>query len=120
MAKSFATIDDYISSCPEGVRAILAEVRQTIREAIPGADETISYQMPTFALDGKYLVSFGAWKRHLAVYPTPTGDPAFEQAIAPYRAAKSTARFPLHQPIPYDLIRRLVVLLVQQREESRE
>lgn len=117
MTTKFASIDDYIASFPADVQVILAAVRRTIREAVPAADETISYQIPTFRLKGRYLVHFGAWKNHLALYPTPVGDQAFEQKIAPYRAAKSTVRFSLGNPIPYELVRELVVLVVKQREE---
>lgn len=120
MTKQIATIDDYIRSYPADVQLILEEVRRTIRTVAPAAAETISYQIPTFALDGRYLVHFAAWKNHLALYPTPAGDQAFEQEIAPYRAAKSTVRFPLRQPIPYDLIERLVALCVKQRMDRSE
>jgi len=120
VTKQFVTVDEYISSFPEDVQIILKEVRRTIRSAVAAADETISYQIPTITLDGKYLVHFAAWKNHLALYPTPTGDQAFEQEIAPYRAAKSTVRFPLRKPIPYDLIRRIVELRVNQRVGSGE
>lgn len=120
MTKQFATVDDYVGSFPEDVQVILEQVRRTMREAAPAADETISYQIPTLALDGRYLVHFAAWKNHLAVYPAPVGDDAFEQEIAPYRAARSTARFPLRKPIPYDLIGRLVALRAKQREKSGE
>jgi uncharacterized protein YdhG (YjbR/CyaY superfamily) len=71
--------------------------------------------MPTFTVGGSALVHVAAWKQHIALYPVPTGDEAFERDIAPYRAAKSTARFPLRSPIPYDLIARLVVLLLEGR-----
>lgn len=120
VTKPIATIDEYIRSSSVDVQLILEEVRRTIREAAPAAGETIAYQMPTFTLDGKYLVHFAAWKNYISLYPTPTGDPAFEQEIAPYRAAKSTVRFPLGKPIPYDLIGRLVSLRVQQRLDHGE
>ena len=83
-------------------------------------DDYISYQIPTLTLNGRYLVHFAAWKNHLALYPTPTGDQAFEQEIAPYRAAKSTVRFPLREPIPFDLIERLVALRVKQPVDRSE
>jgi uncharacterized protein YdhG (YjbR/CyaY superfamily) len=120
VADQFATIDDYISSFPEDVQIILEEVRRTIRNAVPTADETISYQIPTITLNGKYLVYFAAWKHHIGLYPIPTADEAFEQELAPYRAGKGTVRFPLRKPIPYDFIERLVALLVKQREDSAE
>jgi len=118
VANQFANIDDYISSFPEGVQTILEEVRRIIRNVVPAAEETISYQMPTITLNGRHLVYFAAWKHHISLYPIPRGDEAFEQELAPYRASKGTARFPLRKPIPYDLIERLVALLVKQRVDS--
>lgn len=118
MAAQFATIDDYISSFPGDVQIILTEVRRRIRSVVPDAGETISYRIPTITLDGRHLVYFAAWKHHLAVYPLPGAGAALEQELAPYRAAKGTARFPIHQPIPYDLIERLVAGLVAQRADS--
>ena len=112
---TFATIDEYISSFPDDVQIILREVRQAILNAAPAADETISYQIPTITLSGRNLVHFAAWKHHIGLYPIPTADEAFEQKIAPYRAARGTARFPLQKPIPYDLIERVAGLLVEQR-----
>ncbi len=115
MTKQYTTIDDYISSCPEDIQGILTQVRQVARSTAPAADETISYGIPTLTLDGRDLVSFAAWKRHIGLYPLPAVDDALAQELAPYRAAKSTVRFPLNKPIPYDLIARLVALHVQQR-----
>jgi uncharacterized protein YdhG (YjbR/CyaY superfamily) len=82
---------------------------------VRGVGETISYSIPTFTLEGKHLVYVGAWKNHVAVYPVPAGDAAFEAEIASYRAGRGTLRFPLRKPVPYDLIERLVGLLVAQR-----
>lgn len=118
MADTFATIDDYISSFPEDVQIILEGVRRTIRKAAPGAGETISYQIPTLTLNGRDLVYFAAWKHHIGLYPIPTADEALEQELAPYRATKATLRFPLRSPIPYDLIERLVALLVSSRSKG--
>lgn len=118
MAPTFATIDDYIRSFPEDVQLLLEELRATIRSTAPGTGEAISYQMPTVTLNGKSLVYFAAWKNHIGLYPVPTADDALELELAPYRAAKNTVRFPLREPVPYDLIRRLVELLVRQRVNS--
>jgi uncharacterized protein YdhG (YjbR/CyaY superfamily) len=115
VTRQFATVDEYISSFPEEVQIILEKVRRTIRNALPEAGETISYQIPAMTLDGKRLVYFAAWKHHISLYPIPAGDEAFEQELAPYRAAKGTARFQFRKPIPYELIERLVALLVKQR-----
>jgi uncharacterized protein YdhG (YjbR/CyaY superfamily) len=118
VADKFATVDDYINSFPEEVQTVLEQVRQTIHSAAPGAGETISYQIPTITLDDKYLVYFAGWKHHVSLYPRPDVDAALEQELAPYRSGKGTVRFPLGEPIPHDLIRKLVALLVQQRRGS--
>jgi len=110
-----ATIDAYISAFPADVQRILTQVRRTARTAAPAAGEAISYAMPTLTLDGRDLVCFAAWKRHIGLYPLPAVDDAVAQELAPYRTAKSTVRFPLNKPIPYDLIARLVALHVTQR-----
>lgn len=115
MAAKFATIDDYISSFPDDLQVILEQIRRTIRDAVPAAGETISYQMPTITLDGTSLVYFAGWKHHIGLYPIPRADDALEQELAPYRATKDTLRLPLSKPIPYDLIERLVAFLVTRR-----
>jgi uncharacterized protein YdhG (YjbR/CyaY superfamily) len=120
MAEKFATVDAYIDSFPQDVQRVLQEVRSTILKAVPAAEETISYQMPTVLLDGRYLVYFAAWKHHVGLYPIPPAGEAFERELAPYRASKGTVRFPLGEPLPYDLIERLVTLLVEQRVTRRE
>jgi uncharacterized protein YdhG (YjbR/CyaY superfamily) len=117
VAASATTIDDYIRACPEDVQVILQQIRRTIQNAAPEAQETISYKIPTFALKGKDLVYFAAWKRYVSLYPLPATDEALERELARYRAAKSTARFPYNQPIPYDLIGRLVARHVAYRKE---
>ncbi len=115
MAEKFATIDEYIGSFPEDVQAVLQKVRRTIRKVVPDGEETISYQIPTVKLHGKYVVYFSGWKSHISVYPLPSGDEAFERDIAPYKAGKGTAKFPLNKPIPYDLIKRMTDLLLEER-----
>ena len=115
MAVTPATIDDYIDTFPAEVQVILHQVRGRIRNALPTADERISYGIPTFTLDGRYLVYFAGWKHHVSVYPVPTGDANFERKIKPYRAGKGTLKFPLAEPIPYDLIERVAALLVKER-----
>ena len=115
MAGTFATVDEYIGTHPERVQEVLQAVRRAIHHAVPGTGETISYRMPTITLDGSYLIGFAAWKRHLGLYPAPFGDAEFEREMAPYRAARATARFPLDAPVPYDLIGRAAALLARQR-----
>src|SRR5262245_48996448 len=106
-------IDAYISPFPPDVRAILAKVRATIRRAAPEAKETISYQMPAFRQHG-ILVYFAAWKEHIGLYPPISGDKALEKAVARYAGPKGNLQFPLDEPIPYGLIKRIVKLRVKQ------
>ena len=116
MAGKFTTIDEYISALPDDVAEIIEDVRQAIRKAVPDAGERISYQMPTVTLDGTSLVHFAAWKHHVAIYPPiPTAEEPLEQELAPYRDAKGTVKFSLSEPIPYDVIERLVTFLVRRR-----
>jgi uncharacterized protein YdhG (YjbR/CyaY superfamily) len=110
VAKQFESIDDYIESFPAEVQAILEAVRRSIRKSAPEAEETISYQMPTFTLNGKYLVYFGGWKHHIGLYPVPAVDEELEKELSKYRATKGTLRFPLQEPIPYGLIEKLVAV----------
>jgi uncharacterized protein YdhG (YjbR/CyaY superfamily) len=112
------TIDDYIASKPAEVEPILERVRKTLRQAVPEADEAIRYGIPTFKLDGKYVVYFAAWKNHLSIYPIPDADEDFEKELAPYRAAKGTLKFPFRQPIPYDLIARVGARLLRRRQSA--
>jgi uncharacterized protein YdhG (YjbR/CyaY superfamily) len=115
MAAGFQTIDEYIAAQPPDVQPLLRQVRRTIHEAVPGLGEKMAYGMPMLTSAGGNLVSFGAWKKHLGVYPVPAGDGDFQAAIAPYRGARSTARFSLASPVPYDLIARIATLLAQER-----
>jgi uncharacterized protein YdhG (YjbR/CyaY superfamily) len=107
------TIDEYITRFPPGVQDILQRIRLTIREAAPDAQETISYQMPTFTLKGN-LVHFAAFKSHIGFYPVPTGIEAFKGELAVYKQGKGSVQFPLDQPMPYDLIRQIVLFRVQE------
>jgi uncharacterized protein YdhG (YjbR/CyaY superfamily) len=101
-------IDEYIAGFPNDVQQILEKIRATIKKATPDAEETISYQIPTFTLKGKYLVYFAAFKKHIGFYPAPIGNAEFKKELAVYGAGKGTAKFPLDQPIPFDLIRKIV------------
>jgi uncharacterized protein YdhG (YjbR/CyaY superfamily) len=119
MTAPFTTIDEYLATCPEEVRPVLQDVRRTIQDTVPDATETISYRMPAFRLDGKVLVYFAAFKHHVGVYPpVPEGDKALDDALAPFKNEKGNVRFPLSDPIPLDLIRRLVTRLVEARTEG--
>jgi uncharacterized protein YdhG (YjbR/CyaY superfamily) len=114
MAK-YTTVDEYIASFPPEHRAILEKVRRAMRGAAPGTEESISYGIPTFTLNGRYVIYFAGWKRHISIYPIPQGDEALQRDLAPYVAAKGTLRFPLDKPIPYDLIERLTAAAIRAR-----
>lgn len=118
MAAKFTTIDEYIGALPDNVADIVENIRTAIRKAVPDAGERISYQMPTITLDGTSLVHFAAWKHHIGLYPLPAATEDIEPELAPYDTGNGTAKFPLDQPIPYDLIARVAVLLVTQREDG--
>lgn len=106
-------IDEYIAAFSPAVQAILEKIRRTIRAAAPDAQEVISYQMPAFKLNG-VLAYFAAFKNHIGLYPPVSGDAELVQAVSPYAGEKGNLRFPLDQPIPYDLIERIVKLRVSQ------
>ena len=111
---SFTTVDDYIASHPSDVQDALQQIRRTVHAVVPGARETISYNIPTITLDGRPLVHFAGWKRHVSVYPLPDGDDSDQAQLAPYRSGASTAKFPLGQAMPLDVIARITTLLAEQ------
>lgn len=106
------TIDEYVQTFPTEVQAILEEIRRTVGAVVPDADEVISYGMPTLRLGTRKIVHFGAYKHHIGFYPAPSGPADFERQIAPYRAGRSSIRFPTKDPIPHELVRRIVELLL--------
>ncbi len=110
--KSPRDIDEYIAGFPEDVQVILQKIRATIRETAPEARETIKYQMPTFTL-GENLVHFSAYKKHIGFYPAPTNEEEFSQEVAKYGSGKGTLKFPFDEPVPYDLIARIVKFRVR-------
>ena len=105
------TVDDYIVAQPETVRPLLESVRATIRKALPDADESISYQMPTYKIRGAPVIYFAAWKKHYSIYPaTAKIIAALKDELAPYEVEKGTIRFPLSEPVPVRLIARIAKL----------
>jgi uncharacterized protein YdhG (YjbR/CyaY superfamily) len=111
--KAPKNIDEYIAPFSADVQAVLEQIRLTICNAAPGAQETISYQIPAFTLHGA-LVYFAAFKNHIGFYPPVKGDVRLEKAISRWAGEKGNLRFPLDQPIPYSLIERIVKLRVRQ------
>ena len=115
--KKPATIDAYIAAFPPEVQAILEEIRQTIRTEAPDAVEAISYAIPTFKLNGRNLVHFAAFKNHISFFPTGSGVEAFQKELASYKVSKGTIQFPMGQPVPLDLIRRITAYRVKAEME---
>ena len=111
-----ASTDEYIDGFPAEVQAVLRQMRETIRSAAPDAEETISYQIPTFKLNGTYLVYFAGFKKHVSLYPVPVEHPDFAEEMAVYGSGKGTMKFPLGEPLPIDLITRIVQYLRRENE----
>ena len=101
-------IDIYIAGFPPETQTVLEELRALIKACAPGATETISYAIPTFDLNGKHLVHFAGYARHVGLYPAPSGLEAFKEDLKPYKRGKGSVQFPLGQPLPTELIRRIV------------
>ncbi|MDF2605976.1 MAG: hypothetical protein K0S34_166 [Bacillales bacterium] len=112
-------IDEYIARFPIEVQEKLQKIRKVVQEAAPEATERISYQMPTFYLFGN-LVHFGAFKNHIGFYPTPSGITSFDEELAQYNRAKGSVNFPMHKPIPYDLIYKIVRFRVVENLQKSE
>ncbi len=111
-----ATVDDYIQACPPKVRAVLRKVRTTARRVAPHAEERISYRMPALFQDG-VVIYYAAFTKHIGIFPPVRGDAALLRELAPYRGPKGNLQFPLDQPMPYELIRRVVQARVREKEQ---
>ena len=105
------SVDEYIAGFPPETRRVLQELRTLVHETVPGVTERISYAIPTFELDGRYVVYFGAWKKHIGFYPIGARlAEALGAELEPYLGGKGSAQFPLSQPMPMELIRRIIEL----------
>ena len=113
------TIDEYIAEFPEDVQERLQQIRATIKKAAPDAEETIKYAMPTFTLVGN-LVYFAAFKNHIGFYATPAGNEAFQKELSVYKQGKGSIQFPLDQPMPLNLITRMVTFRVEENLAKAE
>ncbi len=109
------SIEAYISGFPKHIQEILEQIRSTIKSVAPDASEAIKYAIPTFILNGN-LVHFAGYKNHIGLYPAPSGMEQFEEEIAMYKTGKGTLQFPIDQPMPLDLIARIVKFRVQENE----
>src|SRR5512139_3016290 len=112
--KGYKIIDDYIASFPPNIQTLLQQIRRTIHEAAPDAEETISYQMPAFK-QGKILVWFAAFEKHISLFPKTSGIDAFKKQLAPYKTSKGTVQFPIDEPLPLDLIADIVSFIVKKQ-----
>jgi uncharacterized protein YdhG (YjbR/CyaY superfamily) len=104
----FNSIDEYIATFPKDTQKILEELRATIKAAAPDVEEKISYQMPTFTLNGRHLVYFAGYKNHIGFYGAPRGNAEFKEDLSAYETGKGTLQFPFDKPIPFDLITKIV------------
>ena len=112
-------IDDYIADFHEEVQEILQNIRKAIQKTTPESTEAIKYAIPTFVLNGKNLVHFAAFKNHIGFYPTPTGIDSFEKALSIYKQGKGSVQFPLDEPIPIDLIEKIVKFRMEEVSKKR-
>jgi len=109
-------IDEYIAGFPKDVQKILEQIRTTVKQAAPEAEETISYAMPAFKLQGN-LVYFAAFKNHIGFYALPTGNEAFKKELSTYKTGKGSIQFPLDKPMPLDLVTRIVKFRIKENQE---
>jgi uncharacterized protein YdhG (YjbR/CyaY superfamily) len=118
ISNSLKTIDEYIDGFPDDIQTILNQVRSTISQVAPDADESIGYGMPAYKLKGKPLVYFAAFKNHIGFYATPSGHSEFAKDLSKYKQGKGSVQFPLDQPIPYELIAQIVEFRVVENLEK--
>lgn len=115
---AYSTIDEYIKDFLQDEQKILQTIRRTIKKAVPQATEKISYGIPAFYINGKYLIYFAGYRQHVSIYPVSAGNGPFAKDIAPYLSGKGTAKFPLDKPIPYALIRRVALYRAKQSGQN--
>lgn len=117
---TFKSVDEYIGTFPEDIQKILEELRGTIKAAAPEAEETISYNIPTFKMNGRYLIYFAGWKNHISLYPIPVGSETFNKQIAKYVEGKGTLKFPINKPLPLKLINKIVKLKLAENQKRAD
>ena len=118
MNKQYKTIDEYIDAFPADVRDLLQKMRQAIRDAAPEATEAISYQMPTFKLNGN-LVHFAAFKNHIGFYPAPSAIERFKAELSQYKWSKGAVQFPLDKPLPFELVKKMVAFRIRESLQKK-
>ena len=118
--KGFTSIDEYIAACPEETHERLQAIRAEIKRLAPKATERISYQIAAFELNGKNIIHFAGWKKHISLYPIPAGDEVFEEAASKYADGKGTMKFPLDEPMPMKLVTKVIKLHLAQNLKMTE
>lgn len=116
--KDYNHIDEYIASFPKDVQQKLEKIRETVRQAAPEAIESISYGMPAYKVYGKPLAYFAAFSKHIGFYATPSGHTQFSEELSKYKQGKGSVQFPLNQPIPLDLISRMIKFRVEENSKK--
>ena len=112
-----ATVDEYIKRCPPKVQPLLQKLRRTIKTTAPKAEEVISYAIPGYKYHGM-LIFFAAFKNHISVYPAPRGNDTFKKELSAYKGGKGTIQFPLEDPIPLDLVVKIIKFRMKENEEK--
>jgi uncharacterized protein YdhG (YjbR/CyaY superfamily) len=119
MKTDYKTVDEYIRSFPKDIQLVLEKVREAIKKKAPDAVESIAYGMPAYKTNGKPLVYFAGYKKHIGFYATPTGHTAFAEELSKYKQGKGSVQFPLDKPIPYELIKRIVTFRVAENAAKK-
>jgi len=118
MENNFKSVEEYIQSFPSEIQTILNKIRSIIIRKAPEAIESISYGMPAYKTNGKPLVYFAGYKKHIGFYATPTGHTEFANELSKYKQGKGSVQFPINQSIPYDLIERIIDFRVKDNEQK--
>ena len=114
-----STVEAYIASFPDAMQKLLKQVRSIIKKTAPEAEESISYGMPAYKLFKKPLVYFAGYEKHIGFYATPTGHAVFKKELSRYKKGKGSVQFPVNEPIPGELIERIVLFRVEENKKKQ-
>ncbi len=117
MAVTYKSVESYIASFPESTQKVLQEIRNHIQKQVPEATETMSYGMPTFTLNGSYLIYYAGYKNHIGIYPAPVNEPGFKDDFLPFKTGRGSIQFPLNKSMPYPLIDKILKHNLQQNSK---